>query len=830
MHLSEEDIRTKVISEWLKNSGFSINNILIERTFVLKIGKQTKSFNPRADVLVKSDSGINLLVVEVKEPSHILKDEDIDQAISYARICKDGIIPFTILTNGNDTKIFDSVTKELINENSIPLDHPYVKSGYKPTSDGIKARMEALEYLITFSEENLITFCKGQVEDRMELLKGDNIYGGKKYIPSLIIEREDAKKEFKNKCLDNKKQLLLVVGLPQHGKTCFMCHTVEQFLLENKPCLFYPAISLKNGLLNSIQEDFEWCFGEQMTTSQWITRLNSIGKRQNKQIFIFIDGWNEMAEKALEINQECKRLRLSNISIVLSATTPSLLRLLTDNASNSTFIADEINIEKTFLRKLVTKPIKNTSKIGIIQLGKYNESEVIKAKEIYLKKFEIISIPNSILFSDPFFLRIACELYTKKEIPDNLTKTELLYNSLINKGARRGIGEFELIKKLGDLAKVFYENNRPSKISNFSHLFENENQLVPWRESGILSVFHINNDMFLDFYYTHDLDYSVGNLYKKWSDLFNSNKDIDIINELKSSIHNEVGESALLWFLSCPENYNLLEKIFDLINFEISVDFALRKILADSIIRQITLNKITNFIWLKKHLENIVNIAQESNIKFDELADLIFSYLTSLKIDDSSDDFKYWMRLLLKYDDSIDEMGVENSLINEIYDGELYPHYNDGSIQEISLFEEFMLDKDINIAKRSFAVFAYSSPYIFLENFVFYKNELIRSELDFQKILKEGCKEITQKLSDNYYGGMCKGWLLESENGDEDVKKEFLKMNALLPEIISIFPNLEFSNKLIRILEDLKNIGNVKVDQIDVLFIDPNQLNLDFLN
>lgn len=249
--------------------------------------------------------------------------------------------------------------------------------------------------------------------------------------------------------------------------------------------------------------------------------------------------------------------------------------------------------------------------------------------------------------------------------------------------------------------------------------------------------------------------------------------------------------------------------------------------MADSIIRQIQLNKIINFKWLKGYIEIIVNIAQESKIKLEELPDLIYSYITSINIEEETDDFKYWMRLLLKYDDSIDEIGVENSLINEIYEGELYPYSVDGTVHDNTLFEEFMFDEDINIARRSFAVFAYSSPYIFLENFVFYKNEIIKSKLDFQEILKDGCKEITQRLSDNYYGGMCKGWLLESEKGDQDVKNEFLKMNSLLPEIITVFPNFTFSNDLLEILEDLKEIGDVKNEEIDILFIDPNQLKLD---
>jgi hypothetical protein len=179
-YLSEEDIRTKVVYEWLKDCGFTSDNILLEYTFKVKFGKQTKNFRPRADVLIKSVEGLNLLVVEVKATNHKLNNDDIDQAVSYARLLKDGIAPFTILTNGKDSRIFDSVTKEEINSASISATHTYVINGFKPTSDGLNAKLEAAEYLITISSDNLRSFCQIQVKDRISILKGDDINSGKK--------------------------------------------------------------------------------------------------------------------------------------------------------------------------------------------------------------------------------------------------------------------------------------------------------------------------------------------------------------------------------------------------------------------------------------------------------------------------------------------------------------------------------------------------------------------------------------------------------------------------------------------------------------------------
>ncbi len=192
--------------------------------------------------------------------------------------------------------IYDSITGNHIEGDTIPANHPYIQNDFRASSDALQARAEALEYLISLYPDNLLSFCKTQVEHRIGLLKSNDLFSEKKYIPQLYIERTTAKEELKKKLFDEKtlNQVILVIGPPQHSKTCFLCHTVEAYLEKEIPVLFYPAIGLRKGLLKEIQEDFEWSMGDSSTLFQPIHKLHKITAQTGKEIIIFVDGWNEM--------------------------------------------------------------------------------------------------------------------------------------------------------------------------------------------------------------------------------------------------------------------------------------------------------------------------------------------------------------------------------------------------------------------------------------------------------------------------------------------------------------------------------------------------------
>lgn len=193
--LSEDDIRTKIVYQWLKDCRLNDTDIHIEYSINIRLGKGIKTIHSRTDILVKKSQDMNLLIIEVKRPDHCLNDEDKLQGLSNARaLVQGGIAPFTILTNGKDTAIYDSITGNRIEGATVPRNHPYVQNGFRASGDALQARAEALEYLISLSPDNLLSFCKAQVEHRIGLLKSNDLFSGKNIFLSCTLKDRQLKK------------------------------------------------------------------------------------------------------------------------------------------------------------------------------------------------------------------------------------------------------------------------------------------------------------------------------------------------------------------------------------------------------------------------------------------------------------------------------------------------------------------------------------------------------------------------------------------------------------------------------------------------------------
>ena len=250
---SEEDIRTHVVARWLSEHGFSANEIKVERSFELRLGRNVYRVGsdqplnvarPRTDLLVRSVDGRNLIIIEVKAESESLTERDREQAISYARLLREGgIAPFSVLTNGRQTEIYDSITRERIDGETVPLNHRYARAGFRITGEDIEStRAEALERFVSLSPTNLLAFCRSQVGSQMRLLRSDNLYSGKKYIPALYVRRREPEKQLRKMLTEERRRLVLVTGEPQQGKTNFVCNAVEECLARGEPCLFHTLL------------------------------------------------------------------------------------------------------------------------------------------------------------------------------------------------------------------------------------------------------------------------------------------------------------------------------------------------------------------------------------------------------------------------------------------------------------------------------------------------------------------------------------------------------------------------------------------------------------
>src|SRR5215469_10752426 len=155
---SEEDVRTKVVTAWLADHSFGPSDIFVEYSFEIQLGRKilpigsekcdralSQVFRSRAGILVRSCGGRNLLIVEVKAPDEPLDENAREQGICYAHLLrKGGIAPFVVLTNGRETKIYDGISEELINDRTIPLSRSRVKAGFLVRAEALQGELEAL--------------------------------------------------------------------------------------------------------------------------------------------------------------------------------------------------------------------------------------------------------------------------------------------------------------------------------------------------------------------------------------------------------------------------------------------------------------------------------------------------------------------------------------------------------------------------------------------------------------------------------------------------------------------------------------------------------------
>lgn len=612
--LSEEDIRTKVVYTWLADHGFTPEDISIEFSFEVRLGRgvyavgsnspHSPTFRPRADVLVRSSDGRNLLIIEVKAPHEKLDDDAKQQGISYARILRTGgIAPFVVITNGHETQIYDSITEESLEGTRIPINHPHTKNEFLVCVEELELRSQALEMFLSLSEDNLLAFCRTQVAERMRLLKDEDPFSGKKYIPSLYIEREQAKEKLYSLLDEQKRQVVLLIGAPQVGKTNFVCHQVEELLRLGQPCLFYPAIGMENGLMEEISEDFNWILNDSKSSPQLLNKLERILQRNNKKLHIFIDGWNEASkELARKIDKGSERIISKSIHLVVSFTNVAARRLLLDEAGNLCHFAESASISVEAVSQMEVSPEKIGKRQSRIFLDRYSQEEMRIAYKKYADFFNVNIPENHNKVEEPLLLRIGMEQYKDSCFPETLNEPKLIEKSMTSKALRcKGIKEEIVITYLQQAAHEIFVQDAPVKQENIL------------KRCGLPIVQSIPDGLFeaallakvcdstgfpkIDFYYSRERDFAISFWSRNWFFKF-SEKGISCAEELLLAVQTQAARNALRWFLSEPNHTKCLKKTFQ--SFHEYEDPRIREILLSSL-----------YEYLKWNSECILNLCEQ---------------------------------------------------------------------------------------------------------------------------------------------------------------------------------------------------------------------------
>lgn len=559
--MTEEDIKAKIILPYIQDLGFDVSELTLEKSFKIRLGKTTHATG-RLDILCKRYNK-NLFVIELKSDTVPLTNDDRDQGISYARLLDD-IAPFTIVSNGIETKVYNSITKEEL-KGQISEKSTFWKNGYSlSTDEEIRIRYEALKNFISLTPENLKIFCEAQVNDRMGQIIGsiDNPFS--KFVKDLYIQRQELQIAFNN-FLNSAESTFGLVGNAGVGKTNAICSLTLQNL-EDSFVFFYNAAIIKSPT-ECIAQDLNLTFSSRTETDTALKKLNELGRFANKKVLVFIDAIDESTNP--NITHELSELaliakNLDYIKIVISCKSNIFNSILKIN-DNPTHLYDELKKSHHSIGDLGNNP-------GFL-LTEFTDKELNDILPLYKKAFDFKGvISNSIAqeLKNGFFLKIFCEVYSGKPVPNKINDKELIKKYIKQSLYKTTIGFISGLRILSAIGKIII-NHEYTSWESFKDEGLDVNQILEKLNFSLDE--NIPEDLFtrniliksnteesynISFYYSKIRDYIIC-FHSYQLDKFS---DDEFYNVLCDFYQNHIGKSAIDFYIenAKPSHLNTMVK------------------------------------------------------------------------------------------------------------------------------------------------------------------------------------------------------------------------------------------------------------------------------
>lgn len=400
---NEAELEALFVIPLLENLGISRADIRMQETLRFQAGRHTLVENvsealrekrARLDIRVTLNDR-NLFIIEAKRRDSQLTEDDALQAISYARLVHP-IAPYALVTNGDTTKLYDSVSQEEIGPTEVDLE-----GGFDITLPGADD-FDALACFLRLSKRNLLLFVHAQVTERMAALRGSQTDLAKKYIPEVHQPRAAVRSAL-GKFRSSSKTVLALLAESGMGKTCTMCHEVLTSLEAETPVLFFRGSELGSSFLRELADEFAWTFREETSPQDLVKRLSKIVGTE--RLLIFLDAVDEWRDKTSvqQLGSLARQLSGTNVKLVVScknATWPSLLQFRDAPTDLASYVECHHRGED------VIRP-------GLL-VGALDEREFSQAWEKYKRVYGFRGVWDPKLREEarrnPFFMRIAFEV------------------------------------------------------------------------------------------------------------------------------------------------------------------------------------------------------------------------------------------------------------------------------------------------------------------------------------------------------------------------------------------------------------------------------------
>jgi hypothetical protein len=435
---SEEDLRFAVAS-FFRELGFNATEMSFEDRFTIQLGhnllsvewKKGREHDPvtgRSDVWL-TRNGRSLAIVETKRPDHKLTDDDAWQGISYARLIKE-VPPFVILTNGRDTRVYETLAAEL-----RPLEEPTASSWYKG-SQQIPTVADDLRYLaartlIGVNPGTLRSFCQSEVNEQLADIRGP-ANERKPYIPEVYVERAEIMSHFDAWLLTDLPCFALV-GESGFGKTNIMANTAEASV-RDRLTLFYRALRLpREGFLARLTSDFEWEFHQQRGPAYVAERFDAIARVQGQLFTIFLDGLDEFPGDREVLKAELldlvSRLRGTSIRFCVSCKTYDWADFVIENGQSYNRLATSTYPAHAAVLQPNWEDVPDPKRVGVM-VGPFTDAE----RDAAYSSYQSVFVLQGSLRGDaveqsrsPWLLRLAAEVYghSAQDVPSDFSGREL---------------------------------------------------------------------------------------------------------------------------------------------------------------------------------------------------------------------------------------------------------------------------------------------------------------------------------------------------------------------------------------------------------------------
>lgn len=509
---SEEDIKIKVILDYLKSLGFKENELSFEDSFYLNLGRSTYKVNtleqktkafPRLDILVTRNN-INLFIIEVKNDLVSITRDEINQATSYARLVHP-VAPFTIISNGKEFHLYNSLTRNKINRNDFEIRDEYRIA--LPDD----CRYEALKHFIGYTKENFSIFFKEQVNNGLKTLLGSKDEPTRKFIPELHTSRNNLFLDFKQ-FLESDKSVFALIGESGSGKTCSMCDISLRLVKEGLPIFFYKSLDLVKGVIETVAEDINWVFSSQSSNVDIFRRLE--GLFSNEKILIFIDAIDEWEKdnKVALLNRIVSIISGRNIKLIISC------------KSNAW---DEFTTHRGTPTEILLNLFKKSPNDNGYLLPPFSDKEFFHTVKRYSKFYNFNGVFESAVLDEcrrsPFMLRVFFEVAHKYNI-DKLTFSSKdffheYYKLTLEKVGHGDIADFTLKKTAESLFDYNSESIDRDALRQMLGLRINESLLPELFSCNVLDRVADGLNVKIRFYFDKFRDFIIATLVKKWDQI-----------------------------------------------------------------------------------------------------------------------------------------------------------------------------------------------------------------------------------------------------------------------------------------------------------------------